>query len=282
MTITLTTLIACLALTGCQHVNWPPAVVEPPPIVSTNAPAAAGIVRCAICVGVALAEDGVTCPGADVDAANAYAHCVGYDYRLLMLDRSACWDQTKEAITRANGGMNPDDLLFVPWSGHGGQVPDLNGDEADFLDEILKTWDRTVTDDEVWDFICTLRPCRLFLLTDTCSSEGNWRKVKRWAVKALTFGMAGQWEQTEFILGDERTLEWPGQIIQISGCAENKSSLGGDDGGLLSNTMWAKFAASASYADWFDRTKAAMPRYQVPVWTEYNCSDEFRNERPLR
>ena len=284
--LTILTLLLAVALgnAGCTTFTPLPDPQPAPPVVVTNvAPVAADLYRGAVCIGLAECADGKTCPGADIDAANVHSWCADFDSRILRMDGTACWSQIKDSIRWANKDASPQDLLVVSLSGHGGQTPDLNGDEADGMDETIKVWDRIVTDDEVWEFICTLRTCRLLLITDTCHSEGNWRKVRRWTIKGLTLGMAGkrEWVQMDLDLGLPRSTTWAGQIIQIAGCAENKSSFGDSAGGKLTMTL-GKQRTAPSNTDWFDRTKANMPRWQVPVWTEYNLSDSFRNERPLR
>lgn len=61
--------------------------------------------------------------------------------------------------TRANvlGGMrsaakalNAGDLFFITYSGHGGQIPDVSGDESDKQDETWCLYDGQLIDDELW------------------------------------------------------------------------------------------------------------------------------------
>jgi hypothetical protein len=63
--------------------------------------------------------------------------------------------------------------IWFHYSGHGSQVRDLNGDEADGLDEIIVPVDYTnngfITDDEIFNIIKNSK-CKTILLFDSCHS----------------------------------------------------------------------------------------------------------------
>lgn len=73
-------------------------------------------------------------------------------------------------------GAQPNDSLFLHYSGHGGQTPDLDGDEDDGYDEVIYPVDFQQTghivDDEIHDIV--VRPLlpgvRLTALFDSCHS----------------------------------------------------------------------------------------------------------------
>ncbi|KAI5117069.1 hypothetical protein M0805_008815 [Coniferiporia weirii] len=77
--------------------------------------------------------------------------------------------ELKQLVEGAEAG----DHLFFYFSGHGGQVPDLDGDEDDEMDEVLFTCDgKMLVDDELHETIVEPLPagCRLTALLDCCSS----------------------------------------------------------------------------------------------------------------
>lgn len=73
-------------------------------------------------------------------------------------------------------GAKAGDSLFFHYSGHGGQVKDDNGDEADGLDETLIPVDYQsagqIRDDELYTRLCSTLPkgCVLTVLLDCCHS----------------------------------------------------------------------------------------------------------------
>jgi len=86
---------------------------------------------------------------------------------------------TKKA-TRANvlGGMRSaakalkvGDLFFLTYSGHGGQVPDVSGDEADKQDETWCLYDGQLIDDELYFELSRFAAgVRILVLSDSCHS----------------------------------------------------------------------------------------------------------------
>ena len=87
------------------------------------------------------------------DMANLSAS-VGYEAKVLKTTeatREAVIGEIKAAAAR----MNPGDIFFLTYSGHGSQVPDFSGDERlerpeDAVDETLCLYDGQVVDDELY------------------------------------------------------------------------------------------------------------------------------------
>lgn len=87
---------------------------------------------------------------------------------------------TKENIIRAMGwlvgGAQPNDALFLHYSGHGGQTEDLDGDEDDGYDEVIYPVDfKTaghIVDDQIHEIVVKpLQPgVRLTAIFDSCHS----------------------------------------------------------------------------------------------------------------
>lgn len=87
---------------------------------------------------------------------------------------------TRQNVLRAMAWLvadaRPNDALFLHYSGHGGQTPDLDGDEEDGFDEVIYPVDhRTaghIVDDEIhWTVVRPLRAgVRLTAIFDSCHS----------------------------------------------------------------------------------------------------------------
>jgi metacaspase-1 len=74
-------------------------------------------------------------------------------------------------LVRLSRTLQAGDLLLITCSSHGGQVPDLNGDEGDKLDETWCLYDRQLIDDELYRLIGLFQPgVRIFALSDSCHS----------------------------------------------------------------------------------------------------------------
>jgi hypothetical protein len=72
------------------------------------------------------------------------------------------------AAAKALGGG---DLFFMSYSGHGGQVPDVSGDEADKQDETWCLYDGQLIDDELYFELSRFKAgVRVLVLSDSCHS----------------------------------------------------------------------------------------------------------------
>jgi len=98
------------------------------------------------------------------------AEKAGYQTNLRLSDqatRAAMIELLTKAATDLRGG----DILLVTYSGHGNQVPDLDGDEADGLDETWCLYDGQIVDDELYRLYGALADgVRVLILSDSCHS----------------------------------------------------------------------------------------------------------------
>jgi len=71
------------------------------------------------------------------------------------------------------------DLFFLTYSGHGGQVPDTNGDEPDKKDETWCLYDGQVIDDELYFELSKFKAgVRILVLSDSCHSGSVTREMQ--------------------------------------------------------------------------------------------------------
>jgi hypothetical protein len=103
----------------------------------------------------------------------------GLGYRsLLLTDAVATADRVIQEIGQAAQELDSGDILFLTYSGHGGQFVDVNGDEPDSLDETWVLWDRQLQDDELyalWSHFAA--GVRIVMLSDSCHSGTVLRMV---------------------------------------------------------------------------------------------------------
>ncbi len=82
---------------------------------------------------------------------------------------------TRAAVLRALGDaartLQAGDLFFLSYSGHGGQVPDASGEEADKQDETWCLYDAQLIDDELYAALSRFAAgVRILVLSDSCHS----------------------------------------------------------------------------------------------------------------
>jgi metacaspase-1 len=63
------------------------------------------------------------------------------------------------------------DIFLLTYSGHGGQIPDLNYDENDEEDETWCLFDSEIIDDEIYAMYCAFKSkVRILVFSDSCHS----------------------------------------------------------------------------------------------------------------
>ncbi|HEX8628190.1 MAG TPA: peptidoglycan-binding protein [Catenuloplanes sp.] len=106
------------------------------------------------------------------DATDMCALAVSQGYRpTMLLDEQATSTTVLAELRRAAGELSGGDILLFTYSGHGGQVTDVDGDEDDRQDETLVLWDRQLVDDELHRMWSQFAPgVRVVMLADSCHS----------------------------------------------------------------------------------------------------------------
>src|SRR5258708_29619382 len=70
-----------------------------------------------------------------------------------LLTKAATSTALLDAIEKAAKGLVEDDFFLLTYSGHGGQINDVNKSEPDGLDETWVLYDRELVDDELYDVV---------------------------------------------------------------------------------------------------------------------------------
>jgi len=99
-----------------------------------------------------------------------------------LTDHQATKKAMQAAITKLIAGGKAGDVLVLHYSGHGSNVPDDNGDEADHRDEILcptnLDWNDPLRDDWLRKIFNKLRKgVSLTVIMDCCNSGTNTRAI---------------------------------------------------------------------------------------------------------
>jgi hypothetical protein len=89
----------------------------------------------------------------------------------VLLTRKATRANALGAMRAAAKQLKAGDLFFLTYSGHGGQVPDVTGDEDDKKDETWCLYDGEVIDDELYLELNRFADgTRILVLSDSCHS----------------------------------------------------------------------------------------------------------------
>ena len=110
---------------------------------------------------------------ADAKDMCALAKKKGFTGNTLLLNEQATAAAVTAALQDASKKLGKGDILFLTYSGHGGQVRDTNADEKDNdrMDETWVLFDREFVDDELYNLWSKFKPgVRILVLSDSCHS----------------------------------------------------------------------------------------------------------------
>lgn len=89
----------------------------------------------------------------------------------VLLTKKGTRSAVLTAMRAAAKALKSGDLFFMSYSGHGGQVPDTSGDEADKLDETWCLYDGQLIDDELYLELSRFAAgVRVLVISDSCHS----------------------------------------------------------------------------------------------------------------
>jgi hypothetical protein len=89
----------------------------------------------------------------------------------VLLTKKATRASVLVTIRQAAKALRAGDLFFLSYSGHGGQVPDVTGEEPDKQDETWCLYDGQLIDDELYcELAAFAEGVRILVLSDSCHS----------------------------------------------------------------------------------------------------------------
>lgn len=234
-----------------------------------------------------------------------------------LLDEQATKAAMTEGFKTIIGGASSGDVIVITYSGHGTYVPDLDGDEADKLDEALCPYDLQtgggpLIDDEIHVLFNARKPgVRLVLVSDSCHSGtvtraaapdpdaddaprprfmpmGNWMPAnklpKNASGKPLATVMVGA-PSSAF----EKAVSKKWGDLLLAGCKEGPNNFSYDakikgrfNGAFTYYALKAlkSVSANASYAEWHAAiTPAYLPSVSYPQSPQIVGSKEARERK---
>jgi metacaspase-1 len=89
----------------------------------------------------------------------------------LLITKKATRSHLLAALRKAAKTLAAGDLFFMSFSGHGGQVPDVSGEEDDKQDETWCLYDGQLIDDELYFELSKFKAgVRILVVSDSCHS----------------------------------------------------------------------------------------------------------------
>lgn len=228
---------------------------------------------------------------ADANDMEALAKSRGFKTKKL-LTKAATRDRVLAGIKSAATVLGAGDMFFLTYSGHGGQLPDMNGDEDDNQDETWCLYDGELVDDDLNLAFTAFRPAvRVLVLSDSCHSGTAIRAIESKAggtsfdaedqVIRNADGVALRMMPPAYQLGAyyaqkkayDRILGRPAppapkaSVLLISGCQDDQTSADGAFNGLFTGrlkSVWANGAFHGDYRAFHKAIVGKMPANQRP------------------
>jgi len=166
-------------------------------------------------------------------------------------------------ITEAIGELQAGDLLLVHYSGHGTQIIDEHGDEADGYDEAVYLYDGLVIDDDIGDSLKSIPDgATVVLMFDSCFSGTVTRKVNleknRFVPNPYISRKTRQnlKKRTRF---SKAEMKW----IVFSGCGEQQTSadayIDGRYNGAFTYYALKTLKPGITYKEWIEQINTYLP-----------------------
>lgn len=235
----------------------------------------------------------------DANDMKTIAKNMGFTNADILLTKQATRKAVLDACKNVAAELLPGDIFLLTYSGHGGQLPDLNNDEPDNIDETWCLYDGQMMDDELFALYTTFREgVRILVLSDSCHSGSIIRAVgghteiisgpqdpnnpSTWprsmpdqvAVRTFNQNRAFYTDLGKSVSGIEydvieKRLTTPlaCTVRLISGCQDNQASMDGPFNGAFTGQMlrvWDEGRFRGNYAKFHQAIVKRMPTSQTP------------------
>lgn len=237
----------------------------------------------------------------DAKDMHGIAQACGFNSHLL-LTGAATATEVMTFILRAAGKLKRDDLLFLSFSGHGGQVPDSNGNEAGGLDETWALYDRQLVEDEFYTLWGRFVPgVRILIVSDAgtnatalrtlpANARGDGAQVRS---RVLPEDVARKtYEQNSGLYDGIQNVHFKGNaapvaatVLFFSGCQPNQIAVEGPQNGLFTEQIkkvWDEGRFNGGYRLFHRQIAARLPPTQSPGYARIGAPHPvFERRKPF-
>ncbi len=224
----------------------------------------------------------------------ALAEAAGFSTTTLLEDQA-----TAAGVVAALGALADraaaGDLCLISYSGHGGQVDDLDADEDEGQDETWVLWDRQLLDDELhvaWSRFPA--GSRVLVLSDSCHSGSvNRDDTDPRVDRAMPDEVCARdndarraaYEMVQTQLAARGDVEVTASLLLISGCQDEQVSYDGVGNGAFTQSLletWADGAFEGDYPAFHQAIVENISADQTPnLNTDLAGDPGFLAERPF-
>ncbi len=243
----------------------------------------------------------------DATDMEALAAGLGYKPRTVLLTKDATSRKVIAGIKKAAKTLVAGDTFLVTYAGHGGQVPDTNGDEAkkdpgergEYADEYDETWllyDRELIDDELYALWALFAPkVRIIVLSDSCHS-GTITRDRPKSIDPLPSRRMPAQRATEVYEAHKKLYDGiqakipsrdaksiKASVVLISGCQDNQTSGDGDRNGRFTGqlkTVWNNGSFVGPLPHLHKAILTGMPPFQTPNYYTIGARDTTLAKKP--
>ncbi len=185
----------------------------------------------------------------DVEKMKSLLEKRGFNVEVL-LNSDATLANVREALTDYQS-LKPNDVFLYYQSSHGVQVPDIDGDEPDGLDEAYALYKTTVdkngvanldeilVDDELERYL-SLIPAKKFMIADACHSGTMYKSLSgRITTKGLN--LSKSFIASRKILGAVEPIK---NLVSISSSQSYELSIDTEDGGMFTEAIYNSISSN--------------------------------------
>jgi hypothetical protein len=225
-----------------------------------------------------------------------------------LLTKEATRAKVIENVSKIAKVLKSGDIFMLSYSGHGGQLPDLNNDELDKKDETWCLFDGQLVDDEINSMMAGFAAgVRVLLFSDSCHSGTVSKALESYGrtnpltassgeprrLKCMPREYIGAVYRENKAFYDE-ILKKPvvteenikASALLISGCQDNQFSMDGERNGLFTSNLlavWKDGNYSRDYRNFWRDIVKRMPREQTPNFYPTGVRNfKFESQNPFQ
>ena len=170
--------------------------------------------------------------------------------------------------------VEKDDIVYITYSGHGGQVPDTNNDEADRLNETWCLYDGQISDDYIKKII-DLFNCTVIVVSDSCHSGTISKSVFGFTAEIRIKELPAEIKASQTAVIHRPHIQGPfykPNVLTLSGCQDFEVSWDDGDNGAFTKAIKKKLKPGIEYIDLLVAIRGELSGKQTPKLTYRNGS----------